>query len=287
MFRFDYKRLEEIALNNKKEFKNAEPFPHLIIDNFLPKEEANLIANDFPQPNQISWHKSGSGANPDGLDFKGVKLQCSLESEFPSNIRILMHEFNSQSFLYFLKKLCGIEYIFGDPYYESCGLHSTGKGGRLMIHADVNRYPYPELADQYLNVIYYVTPNWEQEWGGKLELWDKRLTSCKKAIIPKFNRLVIFETTKYSYHGHPHPLETPDEKRRNSVAAYYYIPAINASRSGYGQVKTVLWQRTNKLDKFFSKAFFKHKLNLLALDLIPPIISRNYIKFRKSLKKLI
>ncbi len=285
MFRFDYKRLDEIALNNKKEFKNAEPFPHLIIDNFLPKEEANLIANDFPQPNQISWHKSGSGANPDGLDFKGVKLQCSLESEFPANIRILMHEFNSQSFLYFLKKLCGIEYIFGDPYYESCGLHSTGKGGRLMIHADVNRYPYPELADQYLNVIYYVTPNWEQEWGGKLELWDKRLTSCKKAIIPKFNRLVIFETTKYSYHGHPHPLETPDEKRRNSVAAYYYIPSINASRSEHGQVKTVLWQRTNKLDKFFSKAFFKHKLNLLALDLIPPIITRNYIKFRKSLKK--
>ena len=285
MFRFDYKKLYDIAITRKKKFKDAIPFPHLIIDNFLPINEANLIANDFPKPKQINWHKSGSGANPDGIDFEGVKLQCSSESEYPENIRILMHEFNSQGFLNFLKKLCGIEYIFGDPYYESCGLHSTGKGGRLMIHADVNRYPYPELADQYLNVIYYVTPNWKDEWGGKLELWDKKLSSCKKAIAPKFNRLVIFETTKNSYHGHPHPLETPYEKRRNSLAAYYYIPSTNFSRSQYDQVKTVLWQRTNKLDKFFSIAFFKHKLNLLALDLIPPIVTRYFFKFRKSLKK--
>jgi len=285
MFRFDYKELNDIALSSKKKFKNASPFPHLIIDNFLPVNEANLIANDFPKPNQINWHKSGSGANPDGLNFKGVKLQSSSESEYPENIRILMHEFNSQGFLNFLKKLCGIGYIFGDPYYESCGLHSTGKGGRLMIHADVNRYPYPEIADQFLNVIYYVTPNWEDEWGGKLELWDKKLTACKKAIAPKFNRLVIFETTKDSYHGHPHPLQTPNEKRRNSLAAYYYVPCTNVSRSQYGQVKTVLWQRTNKFDKFFSIAFFKHKLNLLALDFIPPIFTRYFLKLRKSLKK--
>tara|TARA_A100001388_G_scaffold232323_1_gene184916 strand:+ start:1324 stop:2181 length:858 start_codon:yes stop_codon:yes gene_type:complete len=285
MFRFDYERLYKLAVNSKKKFKNAIPFPHLIIDDFLPINEAQLIADDFPKPDQIRWQKHGSGANSDGFNFKGVKLQCSLESEYSENIRILMHEFNSQGFLYFLKKLCGIEYIFGDPYYEGCGLHSTGKGGRLMIHADVNRFPYPALADQYLNVIYYVTPNWQEEWGGKLELWDKKLTSCKKAITPKFNRLVIFETTRYSYHGHPHPQESPHEKRRNSLAAYYYVPSSNVNRSQYGQVKTVMWQRTNKFDKLFSRAYFKHKINLLALDLLPPIITRNFIKLKKSLKK--
>lgn len=285
MFRFDYKKLNEIAISNKVNFKNQVPFPHLIIDNFLPLDEAKLVANDFPKPDQISWKKHGSGANSDGFNFKGVKLQCSLESEYPENIRILMHEFNSQGFLYFLKTLCDVEYIFGDPYYEGCGLHSTGKGGRLMIHADVNRYPYPALANQYLNVIYYVTPNWKDEWGGQLELWDKKLTSCQKAIKPEFNRLVIFETTKESFHGHPHPQNSPDEKRRNSLAAYYYVPSDNVNQSQYGQVKTVLWQRTNKFDKFFSRSFFKHKLNLIALDILPPIITRNYIKFRKSLKK--
>ncbi len=284
MFRFDYRKLDEIAINSKKKFKNVDPFPHLVIDNFLPENEANLIANDFPEPSQINWQKHGSGANSDGLNFKGVKLQCSVESEYPENIRILMHEFNSQGFLYFLKKLCGLEYIFGDPYYEGCGLHSTGKGGRLMIHADVNRYPYPALADQYLNVIYYVTPKWDKEWGGNLELWDKKLKSCKKVIEPKFNRLVIFETTENSFHGHPHPQNSPDETRRNSLAVYYYVPSSNVNLSQYGQVRTVLWHRTNKFDKFFSKAYFKHKLNLLALDLLPPIITRNFIKFKKLFK---
>ena len=102
MFRFDYKELNDIALTSKKKFKNASPFPHLIIDNFLPLNEAKLVANDFPKPDQISWQKHGSGANSDGFNFKGVKLQCSLESDFPDYIRILMHEFNSQGFLNFL-----------------------------------------------------------------------------------------------------------------------------------------------------------------------------------------
>ena len=216
MFIFDKERLEKIALDNSKIFRDNQPFPHLIIDNFLSKKEAEIISDKFPKPGDIAWSTHGSGANSDKENFKGIKLQCSIESEFPKSIKKLMNEFNSQSYLYFLKKLTGIDYILGDPYYNGCGLHSTGNGGRLMIHADVNRFPYPELADQYLNSIYYASKEWEEDWGGNLELWDKSCKKCVKSIAPKFNRLVIFNTNRTAFHGHPHPIKCPENKRRNS-----------------------------------------------------------------------
>ena len=270
----NYDKLNKIAEQNGEDFHNADPFPYLVIDNFLNKENAKIIANSFPKPNEVNWNKHGSGANADSLNFDGVKLQCSDENEFPNEIKDLMREFNSQSFLYFLKKLTSVDYIFGDPYYNGCGLHSTGKGGRLMIHADLNRYPYPSLADQYLNCIFYVSKNWEKSWGGELELWDDKVKKCKKSIYPKFNRLVIFRTHHKAFHGHPIPIECPDKERRNSLATYYYIPIIPKNLILNDQTQTVMWKKTNKYDDKFSTKYLKYLVNSFLIDFAPPILYR-------------
>tara|TARA_Y100000739_G_C20608624_1_gene467160 strand:+ start:2202 stop:3059 length:858 start_codon:yes stop_codon:yes gene_type:complete len=282
----DFKKLEKIALENAENYRNNFPSPYLIIDDFIDLYHANQIAKKFPGPEEIDWVIHGSGANADKEDFKGTKLQCSSEKEFPEIIQGIMHEFNSQKFLYFLKMLTGVDYIFGDPYYNGCGLHSTGRGGRLMIHADVNRYPYPEIADQYLNCIYYVSPNWEESWGGNLELWDKKCKSCIKSINPKFNRLVIFKTDRTVFHGHPYPINCPDNRRRNTLATYFYVPS-NLYQSKSKQIQTVLWQRTNKLDRKFSLKFIKYLITSIFFDFTPPIISRKINKLKKNSKKRI
>ena len=56
--------------------------------------------------------------------------------------------------------------------------------------------------DKYrvLNLLYYVTPDWQQEYGGKLELWDGLQQPCR-TIHSKFNRLVIMVTNKTSLHS--------------------------------------------------------------------------------------
>jgi hypothetical protein len=51
-------------------------------------------------------------------------------------------------------------------------------------------------------------------------------------IEPLFNRCVIFNTDADSYHGHPDPLQTPDDVRRRSIALYYYT----ASKEIYKEV---------------------------------------------------
>lgn len=41
-------------------------------------------------------------------------------------------------------------------------------------------------------------------------------------MLPVFNRLVVFSTTDWSYHGLPDPIECPKEMSRKSIALYYY-----------------------------------------------------------------
>ncbi len=279
----DHDKLNKVLEKQKDFFKKAEPFPHLVIDNFIDEKDAKIISDVFPSDNSINWNIHGSGPNADRKNFRGIKLQCSDENEFPDEIKRLMNEFNSQGFLYFLQKLTDVEYIFGDPYYNGCGLHSTGRGGRLMIHADVNRYPYPSLADQYLNCILYVSENWQDHWGGELELWDKNVKKCIKSIEPKFNRLVIFRTDRKAFHGHPLPIECPDEARRNSLATYFYIPTISKAQLRNDQTQTVMWQRTNKHDKKFSTKYLKHLINVFLLEFSPPFFLR---KFKEIIKKI-
>jgi hypothetical protein len=37
-----------------------------------------------------------------------------------------------------------------------------------------------------------------------------------------FNRCVLFNTTDFSFHGHPDPLRCPEGMTRKSLALYYY-----------------------------------------------------------------
>jgi hypothetical protein len=48
------------------------------------------------------------------------------------------------------------------------------------------------------------------------------MTECRKRVLPSFNRTVVFSTTDTSFHGHPHPLMSPEGVTRKSVSLYYY-----------------------------------------------------------------
>jgi len=71
-------------------------------------------------------------------------------------------------------------------------------------------------------VLVYLNKDWQEEWGGKLELWDTQMKACEKKVLPVFNRCVIFNTDADSYHGHPEPTTCPEDVFRRSIALYYY-----------------------------------------------------------------
>ncbi|MHB1424845.1 MAG: 2OG-Fe(II) oxygenase [Gemmataceae bacterium] len=96
------------------------------------------------------------------------------------------------------------------------------RGGFLNIHADFTAHPHHRLWRRRVNVLLYLNENWPEEYGGHLEFWTKDMQRCFEKILPLFNRCVIFNADKDSFHGHPHPLACPSETTRKSIALYYY-----------------------------------------------------------------
>ena len=76
--------------------------------------------------------------------------------------------------------------------------------------------------DRRLNILIYLNHNWDENNGGQLELWNKEMKKCEKKILPVFNRMVIFSTTDFSYHGNPKKVQTLNNLSRKSIALYYY-----------------------------------------------------------------
>jgi|WetSurMetagenome_2_1015567.scaffolds.fasta_scaffold32985_2 hypothetical protein len=252
LFRFGRGQMLALGETHCRQFTDAAPFPHVVIPDFLPITVARALAYEFPAIQDHGWCLAGPGDSVHTGDINIEKVQNDREEHFPPFIRHMMHEFNSSTFLDFLMILTGYTGLLSDPWFGGCGLHSTGRGGRLMIHADEDRHPNPKLH-QILNAIYYVTPDWRDEWGGHLELWDDEARTCVRRIAPTFNSLVVFYTGRRSFHGHPHPLQTPAGIRRNSLAAYYYTTDRTLDDDYDGRISRVIWKQTNKHDRMTAK----------------------------------
>jgi hypothetical protein len=192
----------------------AEPFPHIVIDDFLPTDLAEACLANFPLEvgaNDTIYKKEYSG------HFKRQVYPGDC-SDFN---RKLFAFFNSAPVLQFLEGLTVIPKLLSDPYFEGGGFHEISRGGKLGIHADFRIHERLNLQRR-INMLIYLNKDWQPEWGGELELWDRGMTAKVRAVAPLFNRCVIFSTDADSYHGHPEPLQCPPGVTRKSIALYYY-----------------------------------------------------------------
>lgn len=203
-------------------FATAQPFPHIVIDGFLPEPHAEFLSENFPLPEHPVWldwrtrHAAQYGKQGPG-DASRFDL---LDAPF----RFALMEFNGPVFLTYLEELTGIKGLLPDPYFTGGGMHQILSGGILDIHTDFNFYSRLKLYRR-LNVLVYLTKQWAPEFGGELELWQaapKDGGACVTRVAPEFNRAVVFQTDKQSFHGHPSPWQAPQSITRRSLAFYYY-----------------------------------------------------------------
>lgn len=212
-----------IALGQERhaDFRDAEPFPHILLDNFLPEEILRSIIASFDSLESEHWRRFDH--------TNSVKRGCPDEGVMPTPLRTLFRQLNSAPFLLFLQALSGIEGLVGDPHLVGGGLHEIERGGFLKIHADFNFHKKLHLSRR-LNVLIYLNEDWHEEYGGHLELWDREMQSCVRRILPVSNRCVVFATDDESYHGHPEPLTCPPDRVRKSIATYYYTSPASKDR---------------------------------------------------------
>jgi len=206
-------KLPALAEAQVDAYRVAEPFPHVVIDNLLDPAMLDEVLAVFPDQQAPFWQRFRSD--------RETKLALDKESLVPVPIRLLLYSLNSAPFLDFLERLTGIDGLIPDSHWDGGGLHQIQRDGMLAVHADFNSNKRTHL-DRRLNLLLYLNKDWKPEFGGDLELWNRDMTTCVKKIAPVFNRMVIFSTTDYTYHGHPDRLTCPPDRSRKSLALYYY-----------------------------------------------------------------
>jgi hypothetical protein len=198
-------------------YRDAKPFPYVVIDGFLAQPFAQRLLDQFPSFDR------GNNMGDDGK----VGNKATFE-----NIRSLGQDYaalddliQTRAFLGLIETITGVPDLLYDPFYLGGGTHENRHDQSLQAHIDFNYHP-SEGWHRRLNLIVYLNHDWDERWGGNLELYadpykDKR---PQAVVSPLFNRCVIFGTSEKSWHAFDQ-IKLPQEKRdvsRKSIALYFY-----------------------------------------------------------------
>lgn len=198
-------------------YRENAPFPHIVMENFLVREIADRLESEFPDLSQTDAEHREQFRNQNEVKFASLGMELLSPSAFE-----LVAFLNSEFFLRYLHELTGIEEtLLSDPYLSGGGYHQINRGGYLKIHADFNRHSKMNI-DRRLNLLLYLNKDWDEAWGGDLQLFDADMQGPVVRAHPHFNTCVIFSTTSQTYHGHPEPIECPPDRSRRSLALYYF-----------------------------------------------------------------
>jgi Rps23 Pro-64 3,4-dihydroxylase Tpa1-like proline 4-hydroxylase len=193
-------------------YLSASAYPHVVIDNFFDEAVLDRVVEDFPTAEQF-YQKFNNA--------REIKYATRSELEIPPFARTLIHSLNSGTFISFLEDVTGIDGLVADPHLWGGGFHELPRGGKLAIHTDFNFHKKLNL-DRRVNVLIYLNRNWVEAYGGQFEAWRPNGSQAEARYLPIFNRLVIFGTTDFTFHGNPEPVVCPEGMSRKSIAMYYY-----------------------------------------------------------------
>ena len=212
--------------NNPKNTKTK----YLIVDDLLPEDICKEIYNSFPK------------------DLKGFYLRKSFrESKKTSaNMNIYdkilynsLYAFQDKKIINVISEITNIDYLEADEKLYASGLSAMRQGDFLNPHID-NSHNLTRDKYRRLNLLYYVTPEWKIKNGGNFELWDNKVCS-QKTIISLFNRLVIMETNKTSWHS---VSEVKTDMLRCCLSNYYFSEKFSSKYSEkYYFKKIKIWTR--------------------------------------------
>jgi hypothetical protein len=201
----------------RQAFQSGQPFRHWVVDGFLTPAFAQDLLQQFPA------FERGNARNEDGQ--LGGKSVVERIRELGPAYAALDDLVKSRDFLDWLSAATGIPDLRYDPWYFGGGTHENRHGQDLDPHVDFNRHP-EDMSHRRLNLIVYLNPEWQDDWGGSLELHSdpRRDDNRIRLVTPLFNRAVLFETTETSWHGFSR-IQLPDTRRdlsRRSIALYFY-----------------------------------------------------------------
>ncbi|TVZ56912.1 Rps23 Pro-64 3,4-dihydroxylase Tpa1-like proline 4-hydroxylase [Lutibacter sp. Hel_I_33_5] len=186
-----FNQLEKNKESLKKQFlKSKDTIGYFFLDDILPKEFAQLIHEKFPKIDQAVKKKN----------IREYKYTAYQMDKYDSLLEEVIYAFQDEKVIKLVSGICDLEHVYGDEFLYAGGLSLMKRDSFLNPHLD-NSHDKDRNRWRVLNLLYYVTPDWELENGGNLEVWPNGLKNKQITIESKFNRLVVMATHQNSWHS--------------------------------------------------------------------------------------
>ncbi len=163
---------------------------YFFIDDLLPEDIVFQIQKNFPNPSQMMLKKSLA-------ENKYVAAQMN---NYHADLEEIVYAFQMPKIVKLIAEICQIEECLPDENLYAGGISAMEKNQFLNPHLD-NSHDKDRNLWRVLNLLFYVTPNWESSFGGNLELWPNGLQQTQTTIDARFNRLVVMATHNKSLHS--------------------------------------------------------------------------------------
>ncbi|MBN7795022.1 2OG-Fe(II) oxygenase [Parahaliea mediterranea] len=205
-------------------YREARPFPHVVIDDFFSEDAAERLLSEFPPFDEELARGDMGKVGP-----KAVNKKMRAISPFYNQFCDFLV---SRDFIGAIEKITGIDDLISLPD-ETGGTHESRSGATLAPHIDYNYFGENPPLHRRLNVLFYLNKEWDSAWGGNLELhsnprdWSQNQTVSN---APLFNRCIIMETSERSWHGYD-PIQIPPAlgTSRKSISIYLFSRSRPAS----------------------------------------------------------
>lgn len=201
-------RLETELERLRADFAQPGRIASCQIDDLLPAELAQRIHDAFPASDRMILKKS----------IKENKHIAAQMDAFDPILEESVYAFQDPRVVELVGKISGLTTLEPDSDLYAGGISAMQKGAYLRPHLD-NSHDKNRARYRVLNLLYYVTPEWREEYGGCLQLWDQGPEGNPRTISSRFNSLAIMLTNKGSWHS---VNEVRHDGRRCCVSNYYF-----------------------------------------------------------------
>lgn len=197
-------RIESDYINSR------DKIGYFFIDDLLPNEIAEAIFNAFPKPEDVTQKKS----------LREYKYIAAQMDKYNPILEEIIYAFQDQRIVKFISEICNLPEIYPDENLYAGGISMMGYENYLNPHLD-NSHDKDRNHWRVLNLLYYVTPEWEENYGGNLEIWPDGIKKDQIVIHSKFNRLAVMATHQESWHS---VSPVVHKGVRCCVSNYYFSP---------------------------------------------------------------
>jgi 2OG-Fe(II) oxygenase superfamily len=222
------------------------------VDDLLPGDVAMRIFEAFPRDGAGFFSRE---------TFREKKRTSASLANYSPILGEVTYAIQHIEVVRLVEKIIDFSGLEPDPTLYAGGLSMMFKGDFLNPHID-NSHDAARKKYRRVNLLYYVSPAWAESNGGNLELWDDEV-EVPKTIVAAFNRLVVMETNKSSWHSvspvvcdHPRCLvsnyffseQSPDGSDYFHVTSFTGRPQETAKRT-LGAVDNYLRNTASKMLK--------------------------------------